>query len=454
MPANPPKLFLLESKSLLLLSIPLIISGVVETSIGFFSNIFLAHLGTTELAAGALVNWVFSTIMVIIWGTFSAITVLVARYFGENNHEEICCVFYAGLFLAVLLMLPSMLLLWNLAPIFLFFGQDVNTVLLAQAYLHGLSWAIIPDFIITILLQFLAGLGRTRITLAFSLIFVPINIFFNYSLMFGKLGLPALGIAGIGWGSAISFWIVTLGFSIYFFSHKIYQLYLRLPHLQKIRKALKEIFQVGLPIGLMYCIEVGFFLGTTIVMGLISINTLSANQLTLQFYWLFSIVTFSLAQGITIQVGHKIGSGNQQSTNYATYLGVFYSCAFMLLPGILYWFFANDLIMLDFDLKSPKNAEIIHLAKEFLMLAGFVQLVEAIRFAFFGALRGLKDTRFTLYISIFIYWIITLPLGYLLAIVFGMQGYGIWVATLLGQIIGTPLMIIRYRRKVEACFSR
>ena len=442
------KTFFSESKLLLVLAIPLIMSGVIETSIGFFSNIFLAHLGTESLAAGALVNWVFTTIMVIVWGTFSAVTTLAARYYGEKNQDQIRCVLYAGLLLALVLMLPSMLLLWNLAPIFLFFGQKPTTVALAQPYLHGLTWAIIPDFIITILLQFVAGLGRTKTNLAFSLLFVPINLFFNYSLMFGKFGLPLLGIAGIGWGAAISFWIITIGFLIYFYLNKSYHIYLKLPRFHKIGPALKEIFQVGLPLGLMYCVEVGFFLAMTIIMGLISENTLSANQVTLQFYWLFSIVTFALAQGITIKVGHSIGQNDRQAINYATYLGVFYACGFMLLAAILYWFFAEQLINIDFK-STPENATIIHLAKEFFAIAALVQLAEAVRFSFFGALRGLKDTRFTLLISIFIYWIMTLPFGYLLAIIFGMGGYGIWWATLIGQIIGTPLLIWRYHRKVQ-----
>ncbi len=79
------KSFFSESKILLMLSIPLIMSGIIDTSVGFFSNIFLAHLGAISLAAGALVNWVFTTLMVIIWGTLSVITILVARYYGAKK---------------------------------------------------------------------------------------------------------------------------------------------------------------------------------------------------------------------------------------------------------------------------------------------------------------------------------------------------------------------------------
>lgn len=446
-PVQNSKNFFSESKILLILAIPLIMSGIVETSIGFFSNIFLAHLGTESLAAGALVNWVFTTLMVIIWGTLSATTTLVARYFGAKNNAQIACIFYAALLLAIVLMLPAMLLLWHLAPIFLFFGQKSKVVELAQPYLHGLTWAIIPDFIITVLLQFVAGLGRTKINLSFSLLFVPISIFFNYSLMFGRFGLPHLGIAGIGWGAAISFWIITIGFSIYFFLNKSYRVYLQFPPLQKIVPALREIFQVGLPLGLTYFVEVGFFLVMSILMGKISADTLSANQVTLQFFWLFSIVTFALAQGITIRVGHSIGRNDKKAVHYATYIGVFYASIFMLCAAILYWGFPEKLIGIDFDLNNEKNAIIIHLAKQFLALAAFVQLFEAPRFALFGALRGLKDTKFTLFTSIVVFWIIALPLGYI-AISYGFAGYGIWWATILGELIGISLLLWQYHRKV------
>lgn len=442
------KTFYYESKTLLILSIPLIMSGIIDTSVGFFSNIFLAHLGAESLAAGALVNWVFTTLMVIIWGTLSAITTLVARYYGAKKINEISYVFYAGLSLALVLMLPAMLLLWNLSPLFLFFGQAPATVKLAQFYLHGLTWAIIPDFIITVLLQFVAGLGRTKINLTFSFLFVPLSIFFNYSLMFGKFGFPDLGIAGIGWGAALTFWIITLGFSVYFCFSKNYRIYFKLPHWKKIIPQLHEIFQVGLPLGMTYFFEVGFFLAMSIFMGRINADTLSANQITLQFFWLFSIVTFALAQGITIRVGHSVGQNNKTAVNNATYVGIFYATAFMLLIAIIYWGFPEKLIAIDFNIHDINNKNIVILAKEFLSLAALVQLFEAPRFALFGALRGLKETRFTLFTSVLVFWVIALPLG-AIGLSYGFSAYGIWWATILAEIIGIFLLVWKYRRIIE-----
>jgi MATE family multidrug resistance protein len=266
--------------------------------------------------------------------------------------------------------------------------------------------------------------------------------------MFGKFGFPNLGIAGIGWGAAITFWIITLVFSIYFCLNKSYRIYFKLPHFKKIIPQLYEIFQVGLPLGLTYFFEVGFFLALSMLMSRINADTLSANQVTLQFFWLFSIVTFGLAQGITIQVGHSVGQNNKKAVNNATYIGIFYATAFMLLIAIVYWGFPEKLIAIDFNLHDLSNANIVRLAKEFLALAALVQLFEAPRYALFGALRGLKDTRFTFFTSVLIFWVIALPLG-TIGLSYGLAGYGIWWATILAEIIGIFLLVWQYRRIIQ-----
>lgn len=438
-----------ESKILILLALPLIGSGVVELSVGFFSTLFLAHLSQEALAAGALVAWLFATLMVIVWGLLSAVSTLVSRYHGEQNHQKISSVLRDGLLTAAILALPAAYLLWNIAPILLLFGQKPEAVKLAQPYLHGLAWAIIPDFIICVLLHFVSGLGRTKVNLTFSVLWVPLNIFLNYSMMFGKFGLSNLGIAGIGWGTAASYWITTIGFVIYLLISPAYKKY----HLKTATKinwhSFKELLQVGLPLGFMYSVEIGFFLAVSLMMGKISADALGGNQITLQYLWIFSMVTFCTAQAITIRMGHTIGASDIKKAELAGYIGIFWNVIFMILVAFIYWFAPNALISLDFDIHNPNNQTTVTLAKEFLALAAIVQIIEAIRFGAFGALRALKDTRFTMYASIFTFWILAIPLGYALAFNFNMLGNGIWWAMIFSQVVGAIIMIWRYRVKIR-----
>lgn len=438
-----------ETKILVLLALPLIGSGVVEISVGFFSTLFLAHMSSQALAAGALVSWLFTTLMVIVWGTLSAVSTLVSRYYGQQNHQQVAVILRDGLLLAISMALPAMYLLWNVAPILLWFGQKPEVVALAQPYLHGLAWAILPDFIITVLLHFVSGLGRTKINLLFSLMWVPLNILLNYSLMFGKFGLPAMGIGGIGYGAAVAFWIMTLGFILYLWLSPAYKKY-HLRHTGKPHwQSFQELLQVGVPLGLMYCVEVGFLLGVTLLMGRISEAALGANQITLQYLWLFSMTTFAGAQAITIRMGHMFGAGKIPTAKRAGYIGIYCCCFFMFLVAIIYIGFPQILISADFDIHNPINQPVVILAKQFLFFAAIFQIFEAIRFSAFGALRAMKDTRFSMWASTFVFGVIGLPLGYLFAFHGHYQGQGIWWGMIISQVVGATIMVWRYRVKIN-----
>jgi MATE family multidrug resistance protein len=194
-----------EINTLLKLSLPMVMTGVMEASVGFFSTLFMAHLGAHELAAGAVVSWIFFTFLVIIWGTLTSVSGLVAQKFGEKNPQAISQILRDGLLLALLLAVPSILLLRNITPILLMAGQNPEIVQLGKSYMDGISWGLPADLLAMVLMQFLIGLGHTRTNLIFTLSWVPINIISNYIFVFGKLGVPALGIAGIGWGTSLAF---------------------------------------------------------------------------------------------------------------------------------------------------------------------------------------------------------------------------------------------------------
>ena len=132
------KFYSSDVNPLLQLAIPLILTGLIESASPFFGTIFLAELGQAELAAGALVRGLFFTLMVILWGTLTAISVLVAQKHGEKNEKAVSQILRDGSILSFILTPPAILLLWFVAPIFLLFGQSAAVVELAQSYLRYL----------------------------------------------------------------------------------------------------------------------------------------------------------------------------------------------------------------------------------------------------------------------------------------------------------------------------
>ena len=212
---------------LLKLTLPLVLTGVVQSSLGFFETIFLAWLGPHVLAAGALVEWFYAILIVILFGTFSSVNILVAHKHGANDITGISHVLRDGLLLSVILLVPAFLLLWNMAPLFLLFGQSPALVELATAYLRALAWGLLPQFVLVVLYETLIGLGHTRVISIFTMLTMPIFIFMSYVLIFGKFGFPSLGIAGAGWGCTIANWISTTLLCIYIGFNKQYRCYLK-----------------------------------------------------------------------------------------------------------------------------------------------------------------------------------------------------------------------------------
>lgn len=435
---------------LLKLTIPLVLTGLIQSAIWFFETLFLAHLSPEMLAAGSLVSWAFGTVVVILYGTLSSINILVAHKHGAQDEHGILLVVRDGFWLAILLAIPIFLLFWNMSSVFLLFGQSPTIVPLAKMYLHAMAWGILPNVIMIALLELIMGLGHTRLILVFNLLSVSLTIFFSFVLIFGKLGFPMLSIAGAGWGLTISNWITVLFIGGYLLTSRHYKHYFS--YLFNFTKPsyFIELVHIGAPMGLMYCVEVAFFFALTLIMGSLGSLVIAANQIALQYLGTLMGVIFSMAQAITVRMGHSLGAGDKASARQSAYVGAFISMLFMLLVAVCYWRFPAQLISIDFDVNNPKNAEIVHFASQFLAISALFQIFEAIRISLFGALRALRDTRFTLFISILSFWGIALPIGYLMATRLDLGGAGLWWGMIIGAGFSLLLLVWRFKFKIRS----
>lgn len=431
---------------LLRLSIPLVITGIMQSAISFFENIFLAQLGPEYLAAGALVAWLFATIIVVIFGTLGAINVLVAHKHGADDVAGISKVTRDGIVLALMLVVPVFLLLWNMAPIFLLVGQHPYIVGLATHYLRALAFGLLPKFIMIVLIEFMLGLGLARLITLYAACTIPIYIFLSWALIFGRLGFPELGIAGAGWGMTIGDWISTIILCLYVFYS---------PRFENYRAGVVkggspyyfiEILKLGAPMGMMYCIEVGFFFAMALLIGTINIQSLSANQLAMQYLGPLMGTIFSIAQALTIRMGHEIGGKNVSMAIRAAYAGIVMVILYMSFIAALYYIFPDALISVDFNLKNAANTETIKFARDFIYIAALFQVIEAVRITLYGALRGFKDTHYSLLASVISFWLIALPVGYVFSHYLHLGGAGYWWGMVLGASCSVMLLYRRFIR--------
>lgn len=436
-----------EIKDTLAVSIPLVSSQIIYSCSGFIGTAMIARLGKDALAASILVTMIWISLSVLFFGMLNAISVLVSHQYGAKNNKAISEImgqsFILGLVVTVL-----MIAILSTMPLFLrFTTQQPKEVLhLARIYMHSMFWMIPALIVLIINEQFLAGVNRAKMVLRISMIVVPIEIPLIYILIFGKFGLPAFGIAGISYGFAITYTITAIFLSWYLLKSKQYRHFAIFSRLKSISwHWQKELFLVGLPMGLMHVIEISAFTVATFWISQFGTTMLAAHQIVMQYFWMTVTMIFAMSQAVTIRVGHSVGRQDARGVQYAAYIGMLLNFAIMIFIALAFYFIPTLFLRLDLNLQDPANAALIKDASALLGISGILMLFDNFRLIMFGALRGLKDTRFPMYASFLSFWVVGLSCAYLLSFVYHFSGNGIWWGLTIGIASGAVIVYIRLR---------
>jgi MATE family multidrug resistance protein len=434
---------------MLLLALPIIGNGLLESSSGFMNTFLVAHLGEKELAAAGLVSMLFVTLMIIFWGSISGVSIVIAHYHGAENKPAIRGVVRDSVYLSLIVSLPVMALLWFAPDIFKWSGQSALIIQDSKKYLHALMWAIPFDLTGLALMQLFQGISRTRINFLFTLSYIPFLILMNYIFMFGKFGMPALGLAGIGWGTTIAFAIFLVVMSAFIYYTPYYCDYANFKTGSQ-KNYMGEILKVGLPLGLMFSIEIGYFFILAVFMGKMGQSVLGAHQITIQYFWIAMTIIFGFNQAFSIRIGWRLGRKEPQWLLPITLLGLSIVVVYAVIIGILYWFFPTLLVNFDFIHAHKPAATLINTAILLFFYVALFQLVDGTRITLFAILRGMKDTHFTLFTSIFTFWGIALPVGYYLAFIrYSNYPQGLWIGLILSAMVGIAILSFRLRHKIK-----
>lgn len=440
-----------ELKYSIKLALPLIASEVIYALNTFIATVMVAHLGKEQLAANALVWNIYITVIVFFIGILFSVSIMVAQSFGAKDNHSISICFKQGLIMAFIFAPFMMLVMW-LAPVVLVWtGQDLGVINAAKPFFQALIWSMLPLNIIVVVHQFLIGINKTRIVMLSSILAVPTEIFFYYVFLFGKFGFPKVGLAGVGYGLAASYVLgaICLLCYLYFSSHlKIYRLFHKWWSIN--RKILVELLHVGLPLGFMVCTEVALFAAVAIMMGLLGTTVLAAYQISYQYMMVVIVIIFALTQNATVRVGNEVGRNNRSALKLTTMVNMGMGFGFMLLFSIIYIFFPRLVISLDINIHAPHLQELVKEASTFLAMAGILILVDCFRLISLGALRGLKDTKIPVLISLFGFWCIAFPCAYLLAFRFKFGGVGMWWGLIIGLFIAGVILFMRFNRLVKS----
>lgn len=439
-----------EIKNTVSISLPLIASQLIYACSGFIGTVMVAHLGQDALAASVLVSMIWMALLVFFIGILNAVSILVAHQYGARNVKAISEIMGQSYIVGIAISLIMIIILYFLPHLLHWSKQPPQVLKLAHEYIFSLIWTIPTLVMLIINEQFLAAIGRAKIVLRISLLIVPIEIPIIYILVFGKFGFPQCGIAGIGYGFAISYALTAIGLALFLGLANHYKKYELFYAVNRVNwNYIKELILVGLPMGFMHLIEVSTFAIGTFWIAQFGTTILAAHQITIQFLNFFIMIIFAMSQAVTIRVGHNIGERNVPGTKYASYIGALLSFCIMAIVAVILIAFPNLLLMMDIDIHNPANAQLINNTTMLLSICAITLIFDNFRVIGFGALRGLKDTRFPMYTTFISFWIIGLPLAYLFGFIFHYSGQGIWWGLTLGILTGAIIVYARLQKLLK-----
>src|SRR6185295_9751754 len=326
----PGRHLAIELAETLKLAVPIALTQLGQIAMMTTDLAFIGRLGSETVAAAALAHTVFFVIFTFGLGLVSAVAPLAAQAFGARDPRMVRRALRVGLWAAVLISVPLMALPFRGEAILIALGQAPTAAKLAQQYLFGLAWGILPALWFIAIRGFMSAVNRPEPILWITLAAIPANALLVYPLLYGAWGLPQLGLFGAGLATSIvnlGTFLAGLWFTYYRRPFRKYQV---LGHIWRIDWYLmRRLTIVGAPISLSFLLEYGLFGAAGLLMGLIGTTALAAHQIALQIAAILFMVPFGIGMAATVRVGHAVGRNDPAAVRRAGLVATLLGIVFM-----------------------------------------------------------------------------------------------------------------------------
>jgi MATE family multidrug resistance protein len=429
---------------------PLMASQMAHMLMVFTDTVMMGHIGPDALAGGGLGAATYNFVTFFCVGVMAAVGTLVAIRHGAGDTKGATSLTQAGIWLAWGMAMVAMLILWNLEPILLHFGQTESNVHMAGQFLITLPLALPGLLTFMALRGFTSALGRAGPVMAISLCGALANYLLNYAFIHEVFGLPNLGLMGIGLVTAVVTNAMALALALHIRSHSAYAAYpIREGFWQLSRSHLKELWRLGLPIGGTYAVEVGLFTFAAFCMGAMGSTQMAAHQIALQTVSMAFMVPVGISYAVTMRIGQHYGAGNLLLARTAGRAGITFGAIAMLGFGLLFWLAPHAVIGLFLDVNDPKFADIVELAVKLLAIAAWFELFDGAQTIAMGAIRGFRDARTTFLVGLASYWLVAAPAAWVFGFYTGHGATGVWWGLALGLFCAALALVWAFERKTS-----
>lgn len=441
------------------LAYPVMLGMIGHTLVGFIDNVMVGQLGTAQLAAVSLGNSFVFIAMSLGIGFSTAITPLVAEADGEGNIDKGKKAFNHGLFMCTVLGIILFIMILAIKPVMYHMNQPKEVVELAIPYLELVAFSLIPLVMFQAFKQFADGLSQTKYAMFATIVANIVNVVLNYTFIFGKFGMPQLGVVGAAIGTLASRFVMLVFMAILLRSKQKFKPYIEdhFNFMNLKKKILKKIFNLGFPSALQMLFEVAIFTAAIWLSGILGKNPQAANQIALNLSSMTFMVAIGLSVAAMIRVGNQKGLNNFKELRRIAFSIFLLTMFIEAIFAFVFMVFHNELpkMYLDQDdlLNQFDNMQVIILAGKLLMVAAVFQIFDGLQVVALGALRGLQDVKIPTFITFIAYWVIGFPVCYFLGKESVYGSVGIWIGLLSGLTSSAIMLFIRFNYLTKKLIS-
>ncbi len=435
-------LFFKEARLTLALALPIVVGQVSQMLMGVTDSIMIGRIGAVPLAASAFAGGIFSVFFVIGIGLLLPVAVFVSREHGAGDDRAGASWLQHGVALAVVASAAEILVMLGLAGAFHRMGQPPEVLAEIEPYYTIICVSLLPVLVFQVFRQFAEALGRPWVPMFIMLASVALNVLLNWILIYGKLGAPALGLAGAGWATLASRIAALVVIVVWLRRAPEFRNMMPATWVSGLRMTrVREMLRIGLPAAVMLFFEVGAFMMAAVMMGWLGATALAAHQIALSCAGFMFMFPLGLSMAVGMRIGKAVGEGRTDLLRPVAGGALAMSCAIMSVSAVGFAL-GGERLALGF----VNDAEVVALAAQLLVVAAIFQLFDGAQVIGAGALRGLADVRVPAVITFIAYWLLAIPGGYVLGLHTRLGAVGVWIGLACGLAIAAALLAWRFRR--------
>ncbi|MEW6321958.1 MAG: MATE family efflux transporter [Acidobacteriota bacterium] len=426
------------------LAVPVIAAELGWMLMGVVDTVMVGPLGPAAIGAAGIGTSLHMAFAIFGMGVLLGLDTLVSQAFGARAIAECHRWLFHGVALALLLVVPLVAVCFVVLLLIPWMGFHPQVMPLLQGYFAVVLWSSPLLLLYAAFRRYLQGMHIVTPVMVALVTANIVNALCNWAFIYGKLGFPAMGVAGAAWATNVSrlyMAAVLLGAIVYYDRWRGSDLQGTTRRLEWTR--LRRLVDLGLPAASTITLEVGVFASATALAGMLDPVSSASHQIALNIAAMAFMIPLGLASAGAVRVGHAVGAGDPRRAAGAGWSAIALGVGFMALAALTFIAIPRVLIGL-----FSTDAAVLTVGSSLLFVAAVFQLFDGLQGVATGVLRGLGDTRTAMVTNLAGHWIIGLPVGYTLCFILGFGVWGLWVGLSTGLIVVGAVLLWVWQKRI------